>query len=139
LSTQHRAPTGFQIIPYHLVFDVKYDPRYNARLVEVGSCTVNDKEDIYSGVVHMDIVFIGFFLGELYGFSCCACEVGIDFLYGKTKDNVCKTAGPKFGTNVYSKSIMIDKYLHGLKTSATRFDEHLRESLLRLSFKQTKY
>jgi hypothetical protein len=49
-----------------LVFDVKYDLRHKARLVAGVNWTVNDKEDIYSGVVRMDSVGIGFFLGELY-------------------------------------------------------------------------
>jgi hypothetical protein len=68
-----------------MVFDVKYDLRHTARLVAGGSWTVNDKEDIYSGVVRMDTVRIGFFLGELYGLSCCACDIGNAFLYGKQK------------------------------------------------------
>jgi hypothetical protein len=37
-----------------MVFDVKYDLRHKARLVAGGNWTVNDKEDIYSGVVRMD-------------------------------------------------------------------------------------
>jgi hypothetical protein len=45
-----------------MVFDVKYDPRCKARLVVGGNWTVNNKEDIYSGVVRMDTVRIGFFL-----------------------------------------------------------------------------
>ena len=44
-------PKGYQKIPYHIVFDVKYDLRHKARLVAGGNWTVNDKEDIYSGVV----------------------------------------------------------------------------------------
>jgi hypothetical protein len=70
-----------------MVFDVKYDLRQKERLVLGRNWTVNDKEDIYSGVVRMDTVRIGyFFLGELYGLSCCACDIVNDFLYGKTKD-----------------------------------------------------
>jgi hypothetical protein len=34
---------------------------------------------------------------------------------------------------------MIDKSLYGLKTSGTRFHEHLSESLLRLGFKTAKH
>jgi hypothetical protein len=49
-----------------MAFDVKYDLRYKARLVAGGDWTVNDKEDIYSGVFRMDTVRIEFFLGELY-------------------------------------------------------------------------
>jgi hypothetical protein len=45
-----------------MVFDVKYDLIHKARLVAGGNWTVNDKEDIYSEVVRMDPVRIGFFL-----------------------------------------------------------------------------
>jgi hypothetical protein len=62
-----------------MVFDVKYDLRYKARLVAGGNWTVNDKEDIYSGVVRMDTVRIGIFLGELYRISCCVCNIGNAF------------------------------------------------------------
>jgi hypothetical protein len=34
----------------------------------------------------MDTVRIGFFLGDLYGLSCCAFDIRYDFLHGKTKD-----------------------------------------------------
>jgi hypothetical protein len=78
-------PKYYQKIPYHMVFDVKYDLRHKARLVAGGNWTVNYKEDIYSGVVRMDTVRIGFFLGELYVLSCCACDIGNAFSYGKAK------------------------------------------------------
>jgi hypothetical protein len=32
-------PTGYQKIPYHMVFDVKYDLRQKARLVVAGNWT----------------------------------------------------------------------------------------------------
>jgi hypothetical protein len=114
-----------------MVFDVKYDLRHEARLFAGGNWTVNDKEGIYSEVVCMDTVRIGFFLGELYGLSCCVCNIGNAFLYGKTKQNVYITAGPEFGANLHGKNRIIDKSLYGLKTSAARFYEHLSESFLR--------
>jgi hypothetical protein len=88
--------TGYQKIHYHMAFDVKYDFRHKARLVVGGNWTVNEKEDIYSGVVRMDTVRIGFFLGELYGLSCCARDIVYAFLYGKTKEKVYVTASPEF-------------------------------------------
>jgi hypothetical protein len=81
LDSGEDIPTKYQKIPYNMVFDVKYDLRHKARLVAGGNWTVNDKEDIYSGVIKMDTVRIGFFLGELYGLSCCACDIGNAFLY----------------------------------------------------------
>jgi hypothetical protein len=41
------------------MLDVKYDLKDKARLVVGGIWTVNDKEDIYSGVVCMDTLRIG--------------------------------------------------------------------------------
>jgi hypothetical protein len=69
----------------------------------------------------MNTVRIGFFLGELYGLSCCACDIGNDFLNVKTKEKVYTTAGPEFGANLHRKNLIIDNSLHGLKTSATGF------------------
>jgi hypothetical protein len=54
-----------------MVFDVKYDLRHKARLVAVVNWTVNDKEDIYSGVVCMDTVRIGFFRRAVWIFMLC--------------------------------------------------------------------
>jgi hypothetical protein len=108
LDSGKDIPTGYQKIPYHMVFDVKYDLRHNSRLVAGGYRTVNDKEDIYSGVVRMDTVRIGLFLGELYGYSCCACDIVNAFLYGKTKEKVYVTAGPKFGAILHGKNLIID-------------------------------
>jgi Reverse transcriptase (RNA-dependent DNA polymerase) len=87
----------------------------------------------------MDTVRMGFSLGELNGLSCCACDIGNAFLYGKTKEKFYITAGPEFGTTLCGKNLIINNSLYGLKTSAARFHEHLAESLLRLGFKKTKH
>jgi hypothetical protein len=68
-----------------MVFDVKYYLRHKVRLVAGGNWTLNDKDDIDSGVVRMDTVRIGFFLGELYGLSCCACDIGMPSCMEKQK------------------------------------------------------
>jgi hypothetical protein len=122
-----------------MVFDVEYGLRHKARLVAGGNWTANDKVDIYSRVVRMDTVRIGFFLGELYGLSCCACDIRNAFSYGKTKEKVYITSGPEYGATLHGKNLIIAKPLYGLKISAARFHEHLSESLLRLGFKKTKH
>jgi hypothetical protein len=63
----------------------------------------------------MDTVRLGFFLGELYGLSCCACDIGNAFLYGKTKEKVYITAGPKIGTTLCGKNLIINKSLYGVE------------------------
>jgi hypothetical protein len=77
--------------------------------------------EVYTVVVRMDTVRIGFFLGELYGLSCCTRDIINTFFYRKTKQKVCITAGPEFGTKLHDKNLIIDKSLYGLKTSAARF------------------
>jgi hypothetical protein len=86
LDSGEDIPIGYQKIPYHMVFDVKYDLRHKARFVVNLNWTVNDKEDIYSEVVRMDTARVGFFLGELYGILCCACDIGNSFLNGNEKN-----------------------------------------------------
>jgi hypothetical protein len=65
LDSGEDIPTGYQKIPYHMVFDVKYDLSHKARLVAGGNWNLNDKDDIYPGGFRMDTVRIGFFLREL--------------------------------------------------------------------------
>jgi hypothetical protein len=43
-----------------MVINVKYDLNLKERIFAGDNWTVNDKEDIYSGVVCMDTVRIGF-------------------------------------------------------------------------------
>ena len=110
-----------------------------ARLVAGGNRIVNDKEDIYSGVVCMDTVRIGLFLGELYGFSCCAWNIGNAFLYGIIKEKVYIITCPEFAASLHRINLIVDEPLYGLKTSTARSQEHFSESLLRLDFKKTKH
>jgi hypothetical protein len=87
----------------------------------------------------VDTIRIGFFIGELYGLSCCACDIGNAFLWGKTKEKVCITAGPEFFWTICARNSIMNESLYGLKTSAARFHEHLAESLLCLGFTKTKH
>jgi hypothetical protein len=48
--------TGYQKIPHHLIFDVKYHRMHKERLVVGGNWKVKYREDIYSGVFYMDTV-----------------------------------------------------------------------------------
>ena len=56
LAAGEKLPDTYKQIPYHFVFDVKFDLRAKARLVADGNWTELIKEYIYSGVVGMDTV-----------------------------------------------------------------------------------
>ncbi len=131
-------PPGYKRIPYHCIYDVKFDGRYKCRLVAGGHRTDPPKEDVFSGVVSMEAVRLGFILSRLNGLQVCAGDVGNAFLYGKTNENVFIIAGPEFGPEVEGKRLIIDKSLYGLKSSAARFHEHLSVTLKKMGYRPTK-
>jgi hypothetical protein len=79
------ALTDFQRIPYHLVFDVKFDLRKKARLVAGGHKTAPPKEDLYSGVVDLFTVRLVHMIAATTHLKVCAADIGNAFLYGTTK------------------------------------------------------
>ena len=95
----------YKKIPYHIVFDVKFDLRRKARLVAGGNWTNPEKDDIYSGVVAMESVRTGFLVGKLNGLTYCVGGVGNAFLYGRTKEKVYIIAGPEFGKELKGKAV----------------------------------
>jgi hypothetical protein len=115
-----------------MAIDVQYDLSHESRLRSEGNWTVSEKEDIFSGVLQMDTILIGFVVGEFYGLSCCVYDAGNGFLYGKNKEKVYITSGPDFGGDLSGKNLIINMSLYGLKTSKT-------ESSLRLDFKKISH
>ena len=93
---------------------MKFDLRKHARLVVGGNWTTLEKDDIYSGVVGMDTVRTGLFLGELNGLKCYAGDISSAYLHGITKEKIYIIAGPEFGENE-GCIMIIYKSLYGLK------------------------
>ena len=123
-------------IPYHFVFDVKFDGRKKARLVAGGNVTETPKDDIYSGVVSIEMIRIGFLLAELNELTVCTADISNAFLYGKTREKVYIKAGDEFGPDA-NQDLIIDKGLYGLKSSSARFHEHLSDKCKRMGFRPT--
>ena len=112
-------PVGYKRIPYHIVFDVKFDGRLKSRLVAGGHRTPDvPHEDVFSPVVGMESVCLGFILARLNDLTVCAGDVGNAFLNAKTKEKVFIIAGPEFGPELEGQRLIVDKSLYGLKTSA---------------------
>ena len=137
LEENEPIPPGYKRIPYHCVYDVKFDGRRKCRLVAGGHRTDPPKEDIFSGVVSMEAVRLGFILARLNGLMVCAGDVGNAFLYGKTREKVYVIAGEEFGDHK-GKRMIIDRSLYGLRSSAARFHEHLSEKLRKMGFRPSK-
>ena len=129
--------SDFQGIPYHLVFDVKFDLRKKARLVAGGNKTTPPKEDLYSGVVDLMSVRIGHMIAAANGLTVCAADIGNAFLYGKTREKVYIVAGREFGT-LAGTPLIIDRGLYGLRSSSARFHEHLSTKLRAMGYRPSK-
>ena len=133
------APEGYQRIPYHIVFAVKFDLCCKARLVAGSNCTDLGKEDIYSGVVGIESVRTGSLLGEPNKLTCCAGDIDNAFVYGTTKEKVYLLAGPEFGPESEGIVLLVARSLYGLCTSAEKFHETLGDSLKQLGYKPSHY
>jgi len=122
-----------------MVFDVKFDGHLKSCLVAGGHRTPHvPKEDVFSSVMSMEAVRLGFILAHMNGLQVCAGDVGNAFLYGKTREKVFIIAGPEFGPELAGKRLIIDKALCGLKSSSARFHEHLSQKLRTMGFKPSK-
>ena len=127
----------FRRVPYHIVFAVKFDGRYKARLVANGAFTDPPKEDSYSGVISLDTVKLAFAIAEMNGLKSCVADISNAYLYSRTKEKVYIRAGKEFG-DLAGEILAIDKALYGLNTSAARFHEHLAAKLRKMGFTPSK-
>ena len=128
----------YKQIPYHMIYDVKFDLRRKARLVAGGNHTEPPKEDIYSGVVGMETIRLGFALAAMNNLSVCAADVGNAFLYGTTKEKVYIRAGPEFGKLRRGKRLIIVKSLYGLRSSSARYHEAFADTMLHLGYRPSQ-
>ena len=76
------------------------------------------KEDMFSGIVSMEAVSLGFIIAQKNGLKVCAGDVGNAFLNGITNKKVYVIAGDEFGNEAAGKRMIIHKSLYGLKSSA---------------------
>ena len=110
LEDHEKMPEGYKRIPYHMVFDMKFDLRKKLRLVAAGNHTDNPKEDIYSGVVSLESLRMAFLMAAMNDLKVMAADVGNAFLCGRTKEKVHIVAGPEFGKDA-GKHMIIEKGL----------------------------
>jgi Reverse transcriptase (RNA-dependent DNA polymerase) len=128
----------YQQIPYHMVFDCKFDGRRKARLVAGGNHTVVTSEDVYSGVVGIESVRTILALTAMDSdLQVIAADVGNAFLYGKNREKTMIKAGPEFGP-LQGKLLIVEGGWYGHKTAAAVFHSHLSAHLRHLGFVPSK-
>jgi hypothetical protein len=132
-----RAPDGYKRIRVHLIYDVKHDGRFKARLVADGHLTDAPLESVYSGVVSIRGFRIVMFLAELNHLNLWATDVGNAYLESLTAEKVYIIAGQEFGERE-GHILIIHKALYGLKSSGQRWHDRLHDCLVDLGFTPCK-
>ena len=112
----------------HLIYAVKHDGRFKARLVAGGHLTDTPIESVYSGVVSLRGLRTIIFLGELNDIEPWATDIGNAYLEATTTEKVCIRAGSEFG-GLEGHLLLIYKAVDGLKSSGLRFNLLLAKCL----------
>ena len=120
LGKGEKLPPGCKIIPYHCIYDVKFDGRKKCRLVAGGHMTDPASEEVFSVVVEMKTVRMGFVIAKDNQLKVVAGDVGNAYLNGRTKENVVITSGPVFGPELEGRILINIKYCMNL--SQTQLD-----------------
>ena len=120
-----------------MVFDVKHDGRYKARLVADGHLTDAPLESVYSGVVTIRGFRIVMFLSELNDLELWATDIGNAYLESYTAEKLYIIAGPEFKERE-GHILIIVRALYGLKSSGQRWHDRFHDCMIELGWQPCK-
>ena len=129
--------TGKEQFHKGLVYAVKHDGRFKARLVADGHLTKEPVESIYSGVVSLRSLRMVVFLSQLNDLEIWGADVGNAYLEAYTDEKLCIIAGPEFKELQGHLLIMI-KALFRTRSGGPRWHDRLFDILQELKFKPSK-
>lgn len=135
LEEGERPAVGSKLIPYHLVFDVKFDMTRKSRLVAGG----HRHKDVpsyatFSSVVSRDSVRIIMMLAALNDLDVKSTDIGNAYLNAPNKERFHVKCGPElFGPESAGKIAVIVRALYGLKSAGNAwrhyFAAYIRDEL----------
>ena len=127
LDDGEMIPSGSKKIPYHIIFDVKFNLTRKARLVAGGHKNKEvKKQNTYSSVASRDSVRICLLLAALNDLDVMMTDIGNAYLNAKCKERVHVKCGLElFGSEHEGKIAVIVRTLYGLKTAGNNWRNHL--------------
>ncbi len=126
LEEGEKPPPGSKHIPYHIIFDVKFDLTRKSRLVAGG----HRNKDIpayvtYSSVATRDSVRLAFLIAALNNLKIMSADIGNAYLNAPSRERVHVTLGPElFGKEHEGKTALIVRALYGCKSAGAAWRHH---------------
>ena len=118
-----------------MIFGVKMDLTRKARLVTGGHQTDPPKESTYSSVVSRNSIRIAFTLAALNDLDVLSADVQGAYLNAPIKEKVYTIARLEFGAGKVGRPLLsIVRALFGLKSSGTRWRDHMASTLRKGGF-----
>ena len=133
LSRGEKAPKGYQFVPMHMVFDVKYDGQHKARYVMNGNVTPV-ANDVYAPVASLEIIRILLLIAIMNGLDVKVIDVSCAFLQSKCEEKIYTIAGIEWGKDLVGQILLILKSIYGLRKSAASWFKEFAEALMTLGF-----
>ena len=133
-----KPKAGYQFVPVHMVFDVKSDGRYKARLVAGGHLV--DTRGIYShsSVVKSISIRLLDVIAHKQGLTMLCGDIGNAFVTAPNLEKVYTRAGPEFG-ELEGLYMYVRKALYGLRSASRAFRLFFAEFLRKMGFRSTLY
>ena len=134
-------PIGSTRIPYHFVFDIKFDLTRKARLVAGGHRHRDvPTHDCYSSVASRDTVRLAFLIATMNNLKMLAADIGNAYLNAPCREKVHVTVGPElFGPEHAGKNAIIVRALYGLRSAGASWRSHLSQTIVNvLKYKSCK-
>ena len=126
LDDDEKPPVGSKLIPYHIIYDVKFDLTRKARLVAGGHRNKDVPSHVtFSSVASRDSVRLTFLLASLNNLNILSADIGNAFLNAPPRERCHVTCGQElFGKENVGKTAIIVRALYGLKTASAAWRHH---------------
>ena len=126
LTDEENLPVGSKLIPYHIIYDVKFDLTRKARLVAGGHRNKKVPSHItFSTVASRDSIRIGFLLAALNGMNVLSGDISNAYLNAPNRENVHVILGKEiFGEEFAGCKAIIVRALYGLKSASAAWRDH---------------
>ena len=124
---------GWQFAPMHMIFDIKADGRFKARLCVGGNVLDVSTHTTYSSTIQDISVRLLMVIAAQNGLHMMTADVANAFCTAPNMEKVWSIAGKEFGPKEGAK-VSLKRALYGTRTASRAFHEFLGELLQRMGF-----